>query len=127
MCDLAAGQVIVTRPRGDGPAAGAASGAFFRIVERYRSHPVAQLDDLLERQPPPAWERSRRTDPPRQRHDVPFVTELLSVPEGAELSFVEEMRSDSSIRCCAARRRFRTWRSIRISGSLQNVMAAFNH
>jgi hypothetical protein len=47
MCDFVGGQVIVTRPRGDGPAARVAWAALSALSERYGARPLQNLDNLM--------------------------------------------------------------------------------
>src|SRR5437588_10147502 len=82
MCDFVGGQVIVTRPRGDGPAAMAALRSLRSLADRYRVQFVRSLHDLLQKAPAAEG-----------KYEVPpFLVELASVQPGAELSFVDELR-----------------------------------
>lgn len=97
MCDFEAGQLIVMRPIGDGPAAIAALRTLQSTAERYGAHRRADLDGLLASFPPPAWHAPSKSDQPhtsRQSVRKPFYVELMSVPEGAELSVAEEIRNE---------------------------------
>jgi len=82
MCDFVGGQVIVTRPGGDGPAAMAALRSLRSLADRYGVHVLRNLHDLLQKAP--AAEREYEAPP--------FLVELASVQPGAELSFVDELR-----------------------------------
>lgn len=94
MCDLVEGQVIVTRPRGDGPAASASLRALDSLVERYRARVLYSLDDLLD-------QYQTIEDSQWREHDsegdsgfrrTPFHLELANIEPGTELSFVDELR-----------------------------------
>jgi hypothetical protein len=94
MCDFVGGQVIVTRPRGDGPAARVAWAALSALSERYGARPLQNLDNLME-QPPSAWEREgrgRKSEHKSEFSRPPFHVELAEVRYGEELSFAEELR-----------------------------------
>jgi len=95
MCDFVGGQVVVTRPRGDGPAAAVALAALRAISERYEVRLLQNLDTLME-QPLPAAQKveghERRPEGKWVFSRPPFHVELAKVPDGEELSFVDELR-----------------------------------
>lgn len=96
MCDFVGGRVIVTRPRGDGPAAGAAVRALRSMAERYGLRRLLSLDDLIEKTPAFVREVLRRyhkSEGESGFRRTPFLVELAMVQPGAELSFVDELRN----------------------------------
>jgi hypothetical protein len=95
MCDFVGGQVIVTRPRGDGPAAAVASAALGIVNERYGVRLLQRLDNLMEEPLPFARkvEGHERTSEGKWAFSrPPFHVELAKVRDGDELSFVDELR-----------------------------------
>jgi hypothetical protein len=95
MCDFVGGQVIVTRPRGDGPAARVALAALGAVSERYGAGPLQSLDNLMEQPPPSVREREghgRKSEHKSEFFRPPFYVELAKVRAGEELSFVDELR-----------------------------------
>src|SRR5258708_2323661 len=98
MCDLVGGQVIVTRPRGDGPAAIAALRALDSIAERYGGHVLRNLDDLVDQVPASAREgkwRDRKSEGNSGFPRTPFQVELQRVQPGPQLSFFHHLRTPS--------------------------------
>lgn len=97
MCDLVGGHAIVTRPRGDGPAAAAAARALNSVAERYQGQVVGNLDSLLSLPLPSAWDGETsfdKSDRPPLPTSTPFQLELFSIQKGAEFSFAEELRGE---------------------------------
>ena len=91
MCDLADGQVILGRPH-SGPAAAIASAAIEAVAGRHHSLREASLGELLGQAQPPVWNSGIYIHEPPARHELPFAVELMKVPLGAEVSFVDELR-----------------------------------
>jgi hypothetical protein len=102
MCDLAGGGVLVGHPVA-GPAAEIAYSTLERVAERYGGRRRTSLAERLDQPAPPVWSEGERpreeqavAQRPREEQAValPFDVDLVEVPEGSELSFVDEIRSE---------------------------------
>jgi hypothetical protein len=97
MCDFVPGQLIVMRPRGDGPAAATALRSLRAAIERNipgNSPEPTSLDELRSMPGKPVWEGSYSKQPRIDPTTPPFILELHTVPKGTELSIAEEIRSN---------------------------------
>jgi hypothetical protein len=90
MCDLAGG-VIAVSPE-EGPAAQIAQVALARVGEASGARIEATLRDSLEQRP-----ANVRPGPHRERRhpaSLPYHVQLITVEQGAEISFVDEVRRE---------------------------------